>query len=169
MPTFRCDFKVSSDLVLADVENNIRLESMDGNVSTFWNVLQAMKEQDDDLADVIREIQEDRGKTGGYDGSRLREHLDVLGPALILATLRNSVITQCIEHLGDNWDLIFGELILYKEEYGDCNVPQAYSENLQLGKWGNRQRALYKQGNLKGERVSRLEEIGFVWDAKNIK
>ena len=135
--------------------------------SEIWNVLQAMKEQDDNLADVIKSIQEERGKTGGYDDNRLREHLEVLGPALNLAILRNSVITQCIERLGDTWDLRFGELKAYKEEYGDCNVPKDFSENHKLAVWVNNQRANYKQGGLGSEQVKQLEEIEFEWKVRD--
>ena len=132
--------------------------------SEIWNVLQAMKEQDDDLADVIRDIQEERGKTGGYDDSRLREHLEVLGPALNLATLRNSVVTQCVERLGEFWDLMFGELVSYKKLHGDCNVSVLDSKYKQLGMWVGTQRRYNRQGNVTAEHVSRLEELGFVWD-----
>jgi predicted helicase len=132
-----------------------------------WNVLQAMKEQDEELDDVIKVIQEERGKTGGYDDSRLTERIEVLGPALNLATLRNAVVTSCVERLGDTWDLRFGELVAYKKEHGDCNVPQSYSKNPQLAFWVNTQRTHHKKGYLQPKRISRLEEIGFDWDPKD--
>lgn len=130
----------------------------------IWNVLQAMKEQDDDLADVIREIQEVRGKTGGYNDCRLREHLEILGPTLSLGTLRNSLITQCIEQLGDNWDEKYGELQAFKEAFGHCNVPAKYQDNKQLGIWVSGQRYKYKLNNLEEMHVQRLEHLGFTWD-----
>ena len=132
--------------------------------SEIWNVLQAMKEQDEDLADVIREVQQERGKTGGYNDSRLREHLEVLGPALNLATLRNAINTQCIERLGDNWDRMFGQLEAYKEEHGDCNVLRSYPDNPQLSTWVSVQRKTFNKGDLNYSRVRRLGDIGFVLD-----
>ena len=36
-----------------------------------WNVLQAMQEQDDMLAEIIREMRIELGRTKGFDDSRL--------------------------------------------------------------------------------------------------
>ena len=131
--------------------------------SVIWNVLQAIKEQDGELADVIRKLQEEKGKTGGFNDSRIRKHIEILGPALSLATLRKSVITQCVEWLGDKWDYRFGELIAFKEANGNCRVLYKYPENPQLSKWVEKNREKYKHGKLNEERIRRLEEIGFVW------
>ena len=48
----------------------------------------------------------------------------------------------------------------YKEEHGDCNVPQSMGG---LGDWVFNQRISYTKGGLSRERVGRLEEIGFTW------
>jgi predicted helicase len=52
--------------------------------SEAWDVLQAMQEQDAELADIIREMRVERGRTGGFDDSRLREKVEVLGPEVSL-------------------------------------------------------------------------------------
>jgi hypothetical protein len=49
-----------------------------------WDVLQAMQEQDAVLADIIREMRAERGRRGGFDDSRLRESVEVLGPKVSL-------------------------------------------------------------------------------------
>ena len=98
-------------------------------------------------------IQEERGKKGGFDDGRLTERVEVLGPALSLATLRNAVLTACVEHLGDSWDLRFGELAVYKEIHGDCNVSQHDKDNAQLGKWVNKQRQRYQSYRIQRHRV----------------
>lgn len=33
------------------------------------------------------------------------------------------------------WENKFAELVRYKEQYGDCNVPFQWAENKQLGPW----------------------------------
>jgi predicted helicase len=45
-----------------------------------WNVLQAMQEQDDLLAEIIREMREERARTKGFDDTRFREKVEFLGP-----------------------------------------------------------------------------------------
>ncbi|EJK73415.1 hypothetical protein THAOC_04961, partial [Thalassiosira oceanica] len=54
----------------------------------------------------------------------------------------------------------FKELMAYKAENGDCNVPQSQGR---LGKWVSNRRQEFKQGKLSDERIARLEGIGFAW------
>ena len=37
--------------------------------------------------------------------------------------------TLTIHRLGTTWDERYGELLLFKQEHGHCNVPQRYSES----------------------------------------
>jgi len=127
-----------------------------------WAVLQAMQEQDAVLADIIRQMREERGRTKGFDDTWLREKLEVLGPNLSLGMLRNSITTACLDRLGVTWDERYGELKEFRNRFGHCNVPQQWSANLQLGQWVRDQRK--KRNRLCPERILRLEEIGFVWD-----
>jgi hypothetical protein len=61
------------------------------------------------------------------------------------------------------WDEMFDELIEYKKNHGDCNVPQKWSENKQLAKWVSHQRGHYQNKKLGKDRIKRLEDIGFEW------
>ena len=56
-----------------------------------------------------------------------------------------------------DWEERFNELKAYRENYGNCNVPQNYEENKQLGKWVNRQRTQHKKFQ-KGEKSSMTKE-----------
>ncbi len=126
-----------------------------------WDVLAAMKEQDDVLIDIIREMRENKGRTGGYDESRFRGRIEVLGPSMSLETIRNSITAECIESLGVNWDERYGELLAYKFEHGDVNVPQRWQTG--LGVWLHQQRKYKNVGLLTEERMQRLNKIGIAW------
>ncbi len=104
-----------------------------------WAVLQAMQEQDEVLADIVRQMREDRGRTKGFDDQAFRERVVVLGPGLSLHTLRQSITTKIIDRIGRTWDEYFGELLAYKDQHGHCNVPDRWSENprLALGSLGS--------------------------------
>jgi predicted helicase len=97
-----------------------------------WNVLQAMQEQDDVLAEIIRQIKEEHGRTGNYDHARFLEKVEFLGPELSLRDLQESITTACIERLGDNWDERYGELVAYRDRFGHCNVSDRWLENQKL-------------------------------------
>ena len=115
-----------------------------------WDVLQAMLEQDAVLAEIIRDMREERGRRGGFDDSRLREWVEVLGPEVLLDVLRDAVSTAIVDRLGVTWDERFGELKRYKERFGDCNVPEGWPENPQLANWVNTQRT--RNANLSAEK-----------------
>lgn len=70
----------------------------------------------------------------------------------------------------DVWDLWFRELLKYKDEYGNCNVPYYYSTSFgALGAWVNTQRQLYSDGRLTQQQIKKLKSIDFKWimlDAK---
>lgn len=76
----------------------------------------------------------------------------------------------------DKWDARHQELLEYKEEHGDCNVPPKTS---QLGIWVSTQRAYtgdengpYKHECIKNKEMLRrwnmLNSIGFIWDARRL-
>lgn len=127
-----------------------------------WDLLDAMREQDDVLTDLIRQMREDKGRTGGYDESRFSERVEVLGPSVSLDTIRESITSECLELFGAFWDEKYGELLTYKAEHGDTNVPLRYETN--LGAWVVNQRIVRKKGLLSTERIKRLDEIYFLWD-----
>jgi len=129
-----------------------------------WDVLQAMQEQDELLAEVIREMREERGRLGGFDDSRLRERVEVLGPEVSLEVLRNAVNIALVDQLGITWDERYGQLKHYKERFGDCKVPRRWQENPELGVWTVNQRRLENQEKLPSARKARLDALGFEWD-----
>jgi len=129
-----------------------------------WNVIGALAEQDDVLADIIRQMREERGRRGGFDDSRLREIVEVIGPSVALETLRNAVSAQIVDYLGVTWDERLGELAAYKARFEDCRVPKGWPENPSLGRWVHTQRTAFNSGKLPPDRVARLDALGFEWE-----
>ena len=77
-----------------------------------------------------------------------------------------------LEEIGFVWSILveweenFLLLLDYKNEKGNCLVTQTYKtvEGAKLGNWVGVQRREKKKGRLSGERVKKLEEIGFVFN-----
>lgn len=63
------------------------------------------------------------------------------------------------------WKKRFKELLDYKTDNGNCNVPKNYWRNHELGTWVDEQRKDYHDWDRKisKERVDTLEKIGFEW------
>lgn len=127
----------------------------------LWDLLGAMKEQDDVLVDIIRQMQEDKGRTGGYNDSRFSERVEVLGPSVSLETIRNSITSECLENLANFWDRMYGELLKFKSLHGHANVPKRDATSLDM--WVSQQRHYYRAGKLLPCRQLKLELIGFEW------
>src|SRR5205823_7895284 len=60
------------------------------------------------------------------------------------------------------WGEMFSLLSHYKNQHGDCNVPQHCPENQRLANWVSNQRQFRRKGTLSKVRVRKLEELGFV-------
>ena len=67
------------------------------------------------------------------------------------------------EHVEKKWNARFKELLDYRSQHGDCNVPQKQGK---LGMWVNIQRRAYNAGSLVKSRIARLSSIGFKWTLK---
>uniref|UniRef100_A0A6U3UDC3 Helicase-associated domain-containing protein n=1 Tax=Ditylum brightwellii TaxID=49249 RepID=A0A6U3UDC3_9STRA len=74
-----------------------------------------------------------------------------------------------------DWQKHYEELVVYKKEHGDCNVPARYPKNRRLGIWVSAQRQQYKlmcetdgpkpqrSAPLSQKRIDILNDLGFVW------
>ncbi len=146
------------------VDESIEAALVRTGFEDIWNILEALQEQDESIAEIIRQMREDKGRTGGFDDARFREKAEVLGPILSIGQLRFAIASQCIERLASMWDERYGELRHFNEEYGHCNVPHDSPEYSQLAIWAYSQRTKKKQGKLSRERIARLDALGWVWD-----
>ena len=129
-----------------------------------WDVLSALQEQDDVIAESIRQLREDKGAKKGYDDGRLRERVEVIGPEIGLDEIRRAISLEIVDRLSSSWDERFGALCAFSVEYGHCDVPSAFKDGLNLAEWTFRQRYDRKIGRLRPDREGKLSEIGFNWD-----
>ena len=66
----------------------------------------------------------------------------------------------------EHFEEMFQKLVKFERENHHCLVPQEYKANPQLGKWVSTIRYAKRNGKLSKDREERLNEIGFVWDAR---
>lgn len=65
------------------------------------------------------------------------------------------------------WDEMYGRLRAFKAREGHAEVPHGYSADPKLSSWCGTQRTLKRGGRLSAERVSGLDELGFVWNPRD--
>ncbi len=129
----------------------------------IWKVLQALKEQDDLLSQIIDDMRIQRGRTGGFDESRFRERVEMIGPEISLDSLRQSITAACLDAIGEGWFERYGQLLAYRQKYGNRDMPARWPENQKLATWVVNQRVLQKDGVLEEEKIALLDRIGFKW------
>ena len=61
------------------------------------------------------------------------------------------------------WHEMLERLVAYKAGHGDCNVPQCYEPDPQLGSWVHNQRQFRRKGKLSQQPIDRLNALGFYW------
>ena len=129
-------------------------------------VLGAMLESDDDLVDTIKEMQEARGRGDKFNPSQLHEKIEVIGPAINLEKLTQSIDIEILDRLGVSWDRWFGALERFYEREGHSAVPTFHKEGvMKLGTWVVHQRQCKE--TLNEERKMRLSSVNFIWDVFN--
>src|SRR5215813_5663375 len=129
------------------------------------DVLNAMQEQDEDLVQIIRDLQEAKGRGKIFDPRRLLEKVEVLGPSIELSALRANICAEIVERVGNTWDEMFGRLLLFCDTHGHCRVLINYKDK-KLARWvaNQRQRAFATEDIASTVRKQRLDDIGFEWD-----
>jgi superfamily II DNA or RNA helicase len=137
------------------------------NFEEVWDILQSLQEQDEVLAELIRDMAVAKGSGKGCDDSRFSDRIAFTGPVLALESIRQAVTTKVLERLESSWDANFGKLVKFKEEHGHCRVPyELVYNNSKLGSWVVTQRAEYTKGTLPSPRIKKLESIEFEWDPR---
>jgi superfamily II DNA or RNA helicase len=64
------------------------------------------------------------------------------------------------------WETQFEKLLTYRKEHGDCLLPDKWVTDKTLANWVGNQRQRRKNETINGDRIRRLDEIGFVWEVK---
>ena len=104
------------------------------------------------LSDWVRRVRRDHA--GGRLSAERRERLAAIG------------------FLWDEseaaWEEMFGRLKAFREARNHCIVPQKWEEDPKLARWVSAQRKGFRDQALSGERIARLDGLGFIWDAKAI-
>ncbi len=67
------------------------------------------------------------------------------------------------------WDERYAQLLAFQRAYGHSLVPNAWRENLKLGRWVRTQRKARRHHSLDPELARRLDEAGFVWNARGAR
>ncbi|MBL9131397.1 MAG: helicase associated domain-containing protein, partial [Verrucomicrobiaceae bacterium] len=65
------------------------------------------------------------------------------------------------------WEQSFTRLVAFHAKHGHAHVPAHWSEDVELGRWADKQRQKARKGRLQAEKRARLDALGFPWQPGN--
>ena len=146
---------------LGDTET-IEEELLASRFKDIWNVILALKTQDDSLNDVLDRLRIELGQRNqsntNYNGlSKIIFDL----PRKVQNTICESIQTILVRNTTDGWQEMYGKLLSFVDENGHARPLQAHET---LGNWVGKQRSAYSKDRLSKERICLLENLlGWVW------
>jgi superfamily II DNA or RNA helicase len=143
------------------IEKSIQTE----NYEDIAIILNALLEIDNELIDIVQKYKEEIGGDKLINKNDFKEKFEVIGPLIDLDELTDFISINVLDQLGGTWNEWFGRLIKFKEDNGHCNVPQLYITKTghKLGWWVTTQRRQRLKLILSENRISQLNNIGFLW------
>jgi superfamily II DNA or RNA helicase len=135
-------------------------------------VLNALLEQDEDLIEIIRDLNQSKGRGERLNTKRINEKIEIIGPQIGLNQLVESIYVEIIGRLGKSWDEWYGKLQVYVEENGSANVQikrLIYKDyNSDLYSWiANQRRNKNLLSSNQFELLNRL--VGWSWSPSDSK
>lgn len=152
-------------IYLHDLEN-IEDEILVSRFADVWQIINALKFQDDSLRVTIDNLKVSLGKRKikSIHSDELSKIKFELPSDRINQKFISSIQTILVENTSENWYLKYGQLITYQEKHGDTLV---HRNEPNIGRWVEIQRVLYKEKKIAKEKIDLLDQIGFVWDASD--
>jgi predicted helicase len=136
----------------------------DSAFKPVWDVIQALRAHDEELAEQLDSLRRSLGKRGGPLKIPGKIHLDL--PTEVSSEFADAFDVRLVETTTAWWEFWFGLLERYVEERGTAQVNRDYQVGAyRLGGWCLNQRAKGRRGELTNEQVDRLDALpGWVWD-----
>lgn len=149
---------------LGDTEN-FEEEILAGRFKDVWEIILALKSQDDSLNEVLDRLRVELGKRGekASQAEGLTKIIFDL-PQKVQNTIGDSLKAILVRNTTDDWNEIYGQLLRFVDEEGHAK-PRI--DHPVLGTWTDSQRQNYRRKKLSKERIALLEELipqGWVWN-----
>ena len=141
---------------------NLEDEISGSRFKDIWNIILALKSQDDSIRDELDRLRVELGRrtTTAESVKGLSKIIFDL-PENISTSFADSLRTVLVRETTEDWMERYGQLREYIEENGNAKVPMNYPV---LGNWVSNQRRKKNRNEMSKERIQLLNQIGFIWD-----
>ncbi len=135
--------------------DNMESEIQASEFKVVWEILNALMEQDSDLAETVKNI----GKLGGQNTSKSTPDPFLKFLSFNNANLKKLIEVKILNRLVSPWDARFDELLAYKKQHRTLNVDK--NINPELYSWVITQRG--SRSKMGDGKIARLNQIGLEW------
>jgi len=143
--------------ILVEDEEVLEDALQNSKYSYLWEVLRALQESDDVLADIVTELVVSADAETETARTRRRMKLDIFG-----SVNESSFEVAIVRRLGRLDDEMLGQFEEYVRETAQVLVPE--TSHPRLHRWVSRVRHHKKLGLLPTTLISRLDALGFNWE-----
>ncbi|MEU6189654.1 Helicase associated domain protein [Nocardia sp. NPDC047038] len=150
--------------VFIDTETDPETALNDSSFKPVWDVINALRAHDEELAEEIDAIRRELGRNGGRGRIPNKIHFDV--SRRVSASFVHAFDVRLVERTSAKWEFWYGLMSKFVDEHGHANVPFPYTVGeYNLRSWVATQRGLYRRGQLSEERIRELEALPeWSWD-----
>ena len=154
--------------VFIDTEENEQEALESSRFKPIWDVVNALRSHDDDLAQELDQLRISLGQrkpNGGKIGGLERIVFDL--PMICEQSFVDGLRTVLVEHTTASWMFWFGLLQQYVEQIGDSQPLANFktTDGFAIGMWVAIQR--YKRDSLAGDQIALLESLkNWTWDPR---
>lgn len=134
------------------------------NFKPVWDVLKALRSHDEELAVVLDAYRTNMAKNASQSKEDISDKVIFDLPQSVGAEFAGALRTVLVEASTASWEFWLGLLEQYYNENGNSLVGQSFLFNgFRLGHWVAQQRS--NAGDLNYDRIEKLNELEFCWDA----
>lgn len=145
--------------------------SQRSNFKELYEVINALRDHDEVLDDIIKKLRIQKGQKGNFDGTSLNDRIQINGIDLSIEEIRSFVQSEIVDRMTPTWFESYGRLISYYDSHKTIDIP---SEEIKkdhtlsyLSNWIKTQRTSNNQGKLDKEKFDLLDKLTFwTWDKR---
>ncbi len=144
------------------------------NFEKLVHIINAIKYQDDEIAQIINEINQSQKRGKGFTikaRNKLNEFIESSHPEISQKLLTEVIETNIVNRLSTTWDEKISELLSIKDELGD--VDKIFESNdkkyINIKLWLQLIRRRWAVGNLLDFQIKQLNDIGLKQEREIIK
>ena len=88
------------------------------NFKEVYEVINALRDHDEVLDEVIRNLRIEKGNKGKFNGRILDDYIEILGYDISIENLEQHIKSEIVGKMSITWYDFYGRLIKYKKRYG---------------------------------------------------